>query len=175
VTAIVETERLVLRMLREDDFEAYARIFTDPEVTRYLGDGSPLDRFGAWRSLAFNVGHWALRGYGMWAVEEKASGRLVGRVGAFYPEGWPDFEVGWALARDCWGKGYATESARCALAYAFTELGRDHVISLIHPANVASIRVAERIGERLERTSELFGRRVLIYGIDRRTWRDRQT
>jgi RimJ/RimL family protein N-acetyltransferase len=63
VTAIVETERLVLRMLREDDFEAYARIFTDPEVTRYLGDGSPLDRFGAWRSLAFNVGHWALRGY----------------------------------------------------------------------------------------------------------------
>jgi RimJ/RimL family protein N-acetyltransferase len=89
VTAIVETARLVLRMLREDDFEAYARIFTDPEVTRYLGDGSPLDRFGAWRSLAFNVGHWALRGYGMWAVEEKASGRLVGRVGAFYPEGWP--------------------------------------------------------------------------------------
>jgi RimJ/RimL family protein N-acetyltransferase len=175
VTVVVETERLILRMFREDDFEAYARIFTDPEVTRYLGDGSPLDRFGAWRSLAFTLGHWALRGYGLWAVEEKATGRLVGRVGPFYPEGWPDFEVGWVLARDCWGRGYATESARRALAYAFNELGRDHVISLIHPANVASIRVAERIGERLERTSELFGRPVLVYRIDRRTWRDRPT
>jgi len=121
--------------------------------------------------MTFHVGHWALRGHGMWAVEEKASGRLVGRVGPFNPEGWPAFEVGWALARDCWGKGYATESARRALAYAFTELGREHVISMIRPENVPSIKVAERIGERLESRSELFGREVLIYGIDRRTWR----
>jgi len=124
-------------MLREDDFESYARNFSEPEVTRYLGDGKPLDRREAWRSMAFHVGHWALRGYGMWAVEEKASGRLVGR----------------------------------ALAYAFTELGREHVISMIRPENVPSIKVAERIGERLESRSELFGREVLIYGIDRRTWR----
>lgn len=65
----LETERLVLRMFREDDFEAYARIFADPEVMRHVGEGKPLDRHDAWRSLAFQLGHWALRGYGMWAVD----------------------------------------------------------------------------------------------------------
>jgi RimJ/RimL family protein N-acetyltransferase len=166
----LETERLVLRMFREDDFEAYARIFGDPDVARYLGTGKPLDRWEAWRNMVFHIGHWSLRGYGMWAVEEKDSGHLVGRVGAFYPEGWPGFEVGWALARECWGKGYATESARRALASAFTELGRDHVISMIYPENVASIRVAERIGERLEGKTELFGHGVLVYGAHREMW-----
>ena len=84
-------------------------------------------------------------------MEERATGALVGRIGFFEPEGWPGFELGWMLRRDAWGKGYATEGARRALAHAFTELGRDHVISLILPGNDPSIRVAERLGERLER------------------------
>lgn len=82
----LETERLVLRMFREDDFEPYARIFADPEVARHLGNGQPLERWEAWRSMVFHIGHWSVRGYGLWAVEEKASGLLVGRVGLFYPE-----------------------------------------------------------------------------------------
>jgi RimJ/RimL family protein N-acetyltransferase len=171
----LETERLILRMFREDDFEAYARIFGDPDVARYLS-GRPLERWEAWRHMAFVLGHWALRGYGLWAVEERSSGRLVGRVGLHYPDGWPGLEVGWALGREDWGKGYATESARPALAYAFTEIGCVHVISLIQPANVASIKVAERLGERLEGKTELFGKEVLVYGIDRESWqRDRST
>jgi RimJ/RimL family protein N-acetyltransferase len=165
----LETDRLTLRMFREDDFEQYARITGDAEVTRYLSQGNPLEPWEAWRQMAMILGHWQLKGYGPWAVEEKSSGRLLGRIGFFNPEGWPGFELGWVLGRDSWGKGYATEGARRALEYAFTEMGRDHVISLIHPENQRSIRVAERIGERLEGRSELFGHDVLIYGINRTT------
>jgi RimJ/RimL family protein N-acetyltransferase len=164
----LETERLRLRMFRDDDLDAYAPIVADPEVMRYLGDGQPLDRVGAWRQMAWMVGHWALRGYGLWAVEERATGALIGRIGFIFPEGWPGFELGWVLARPYWGKGYATEGARRALAYAFGELGRDHVISLIYPANTASIRVAKRLDETLQGRTVLYGHEVLIYGISAR-------
>lgn len=169
----LETERLILRMFREEDFEAFARITTDPEVQRHLGNGKPLDRNDAWRNFAAQIGHWALRGYGLFAVEEKATGAFVGRIGFFNPEDWPGFELGWLLARETWGKGFATEAATRCLDFAFTELGQEHVISVIRPENQASIRVAERIGERFERDADVFGTRVHIYGIDRETWRAR--
>ncbi len=163
----LETDRLILRMWREEkDFEAYAAMTADPEVMRFLG-GKPFDRMEAWRNMAFHVGHWQLRGYGHFAVEEKASGEFVGRIGFMNPVGWPAFEIGWTLARQVWGRGYATEGARRALAYAFDELDKDHVISLIHPQNKNSIGVAERLGERVEGKTELFGNELLIYGIDR--------
>ena len=167
----LQTERLSLRMFCEQDFEPYARFCADPEITRYLGEGRPLERWEAWRSMAMILGHWQLRGYGHWAVEEKASGKFIGRIGFLNGEGWPGFEIGWTLARHAQGKGYAIEGARRALTYAFTELDREHVISLINPLNAASIRVAERLGEKLEGRTELFDTDVLIYGIDRETWR----
>jgi RimJ/RimL family protein N-acetyltransferase len=164
----LETERLRLRLFREDDLDAYAAMCADPEVMRYIGaGGQTLTRAETWRQIAMLLGHWQLRGYGLWAVEERATGTFVGRVGLYNPEGWPGLECGWALARGAWGKGYATEAARRALAYAFTELGRDHVISLIRPENTASIRVAERIGERLEARTTLLGSEALVYGITR--------
>jgi RimJ/RimL family protein N-acetyltransferase len=166
----LESERLILRMLREDDFEQYANMCADVEVMRFLGDGKALNRFEAWRQMAMIVGHWQLRGYGIWAVEERDTGDLVGRIGFFNPEGWPGFELGWVLGRAHWGRGYATEAARRALTYAFTEMKRDHVISLIAPENRASIRVAERLGEKVEGRTELFGHEVLVYGIERETW-----
>ncbi len=165
------TERLLLRMFRQDDFEAYAAICADPEVMRYLGDGKALSRWDAWRQMAMILGHWQLRGHGLWAVEERASGALIGRVGFFEPEGWPGFELGWMLRRASWGRGYAIEGARRALAHAFTEMDRRHVISLIRPANQPSIRVAERLGETLEGRTDLFGHAALVYGIDRAAWR----
>lgn len=162
----LETERLIMRMWREADFEAYAELCADPEVMRYLG-GRVFDRTEAWRNMASVIGHWYLRGYGLWAVEEKASGRLAGRIGCINPEGWPGFEVGWTLKREFWGKGYATEAASRALEYAFNELDQPHVISLIQAENRASIRVAERLGETLEGTARVMGLDVLVYGIDR--------
>jgi RimJ/RimL family protein N-acetyltransferase len=164
----LETERLILRMFREDDFEAYyAKIGSDPDVMRYLGDGQPLTRSLAWRQMAMIVGHWQLKGYGMWAVEERSTGELVGRIGLFNPEGWPGFELGWVLGKAYWKRGYATEGARRVLDHAFTDMGRDHVISLIYPANAASIRVAERVGETLEGRVDLFGHETLVYGVAR--------
>jgi RimJ/RimL family protein N-acetyltransferase len=166
----LKTERLVLRMLREDDFEQYAAMLAHADVARYLSDGRPLSRADAWRQMAFVVGHWQLRGYGLWAVEEAATGRLAGRIGFLNPEGWPGFELGWTLAREFWGRGYATEGARRALAYAFNEMGREHVISLIRPDNLPSVRVAERLGERLEGSVQLFGAEAHVYGITREDW-----
>jgi RimJ/RimL family protein N-acetyltransferase len=163
----LETDRLLLRMWREEtDFEPFAEMCGDENVMRFLG-GKPLDRLEAWRNMAFHIGHWELRGYGHWAVEEKSSGKFIGRLGFLNPVGWPAFEIGWTLSHSAWGKGYASEGARRALAYAFKELDKPHVISLIHPDNKNSIRVAEQLGETLEGKTQLFGHEVLIYGIDR--------
>ena len=165
---LLETERLTLRPLRDDDLDAYAELYADPDVARYIAaEGRPLSRAEAWRNMAMVVGHWQLRGYGMWAAVDRHSQAVVGRIGFFNPEGWPGFELGWALLRRYWGQGFATEGARVALEYAFTGLGRDHVISVIHPDNRRSIRVAERIGARLERTAQVNGHDALIYGIRR--------
>jgi RimJ/RimL family protein N-acetyltransferase len=166
----LETDRLVLRMLRESDLDAYAEMCADPEVMRYIGDGQPLTRPLAWRNLAMMVGHWSLRGYGQWAAEERCSGVLVGRIGFWHPEGWPGFEVGWTLRRAYWGRGYATEGARRALQYAFTDLKQPHVLSLIHPENAASIRVAQRLGEQLVGPAEVMGKQALVYRITRAEW-----
>jgi len=163
----LETERLILRQFREEDFEAYAEACGDAEVMRYIGEFRPMDRANAWRSMAMQLGHWQLRGYGMWAVEEKATGRMVGRVGLWKPEGWPELEVGWMLHRSCWGRGFATEAGRAALEAAFRVLGVDHVVSIIHPENAASMRVAERLGEKFEREWTLHGLALRIYGIHR--------
>ena len=160
------TERLTLRMLDAGDFEEYAAIHTDFEVTRYTV-GARLSRLDAWRHLAMICGHWHLRGFGMWGVFEKSTGALVGRVGFYEPDGWPDFELGWTLGRNAWGKGYATEAAKRCMQFAFEELDRDRIISIIDPNNVPSIRVAERIGETLQREWDRDGQRLLIYGARR--------
>jgi RimJ/RimL family protein N-acetyltransferase len=166
----LQTDRLTLRMLRQADFAAYAEMCANPEVMRYIGDGQPLSPPLAWRNLAMMVGHWSLRGYGLWAAEERTSGVLVGRIGFWNPEGWPGFELGWMLRRASWGRGYATEGARAALQFAFTQLGQPHVISLIHPENAASVRVAQRLGKRLHGSTEVMGKSALMYRITREEW-----
>src|SRR6266550_5350991 len=166
IAPTLETERLIMRMWRDDDHEQYAQLCADPEVMRFLG-GKTFSLTESWRHMAFLIGHWHLRGYGIWAVEEKVSSRLLGRIGFMNPIGWPGFELGWTLGREFWGRGYATKGARRALDYAFTELHKDHVISCIHPDNAPSIRVAERLGEKLEGESEILGIKVLVYGVDR--------
>lgn len=164
----LETERLRLRPFAKRDIDDYAALYADPEVLRYLSTGAqPWDRGRSWRHMAFLVGHWQLGDAGMWAVEHKETGAFLGVIGFSSPEGWPGFELAWTLARRWWGHGYATEGARAALAYAFTVLEKDRVISLIHPENRASIRVAERIGERLLGRIDHLGREMLCYGVDR--------
>src|SRR5690349_2032399 len=142
-------------------------MYADADVMRFLEDGRPLGRDAAWRSMAVHLGHWCLRGYGQWALEERATGVFVGRAGLWQPEGWPGLEVGWILGRAHWGRGYATEAGRAAIAYAFRELGAGEVISLIRPDNHGSIAVAQRLGETFQRAIELSGDRALVYGLRR--------
>ena len=164
----IETERLILRAFREGDLEDLATMYGDEEVMRHIGDGQPGNRMDTWRSMAMFLGHWELRGYGIWAAEERGSGRLLGRIGLFNPEGWLGLEVGWLLARDTWGKGFATEGGRAALRWAFETLDTDHVISIIRPDNVASRRVAEKLGGVVEREmDDLRGLPIVVYGYDR--------
>jgi RimJ/RimL family protein N-acetyltransferase len=159
----LETERLRLRALRADDFEPYAAMMADPEVTRYLADGKPLARADAWRQLAMILGHWELRGFGLWAVEEKATGLLLGRIGCYDPEGWPAFEIGYTLARFAWGKGYASEGAAAALRYAREVLGRRDVTSVIKTGNRGSVRVATKLGAVLAETVPFYESTAGIY------------
>jgi len=150
----LETERLILRVPTQDDFDAgWAEFHGDPECMRYLGGAMP--RSIAWRTLAQVVGMWPLRGFGTFSLIEKATGRWVGRSGPWQPEGWPEREVGWMLHRSAWGQGYATEAARASIDFACGTLGWTTVAHMIHPENLASQAVAARLGSRFLKMVDL--------------------
>lgn len=155
----------MLRGFGPQDVDAFADLCADVEVMRWIGPA--VGRIDAWRLLATIVGHWTLRSCGLWAVEERATGAFLGRAGLWCPEGWPGLEVGWALRREAWGKGYATEAGRASLEWAFRTLGAGHVISLIHPANARSLRVAAKLGEVREGKFALNGVVLDVYGVRR--------
>jgi RimJ/RimL family protein N-acetyltransferase len=158
---VLETERLRLRGLRESDLDPFAEFCASASLTRFVGGTS--DRRGTWGRIAAYLGHWVLRGYGHWAIEEKASGRFVGYAGLWNPEGWPEPEVIWGLMADAHGQGYATEAARRAREHAYRELGWRTAISLIAPENLPSQGVARRLGATHERDFQLFTTTVGIY------------
>lgn len=148
----LSTERLVLRPFAGSDFEPYLRAHQRPEVVRYItADQKPLDGPTAWRSLAMFAGHWALRGFGSWAVEEKESGQWVGRVGLHQPEPWPETELGYLIDLPWQKKGYAVEAGRAAMDWAKRALGRQRLVSYITPGNEASVAVAKKLGGAFEK------------------------
>lgn len=159
----METERLLLRQFLEADVDHYSRITADPEVMRHIGNGRTLTREETWRAMATALGHWVLRGYGLYAAEEKATGIFLGRVGLINPEGWPGLEAGWMIAREHWGRGFATEAGAAVVRMAYQTLGATHVISLIRPDNLASIRVAEKLGGVRDSTIEFLDGPTHIY------------
>lgn len=146
----LETERLILRTFREADWRDLHTYYSDPECTRYTV-GKPLSEGGTWRTMAGMMGHWLLRGYGPYAVEERGTGRVIGPVGLWYPVDWPEPEIKWALARDCWGRGYAVEAAVAVREMARVSLPELHLISFIQAENSASIALAERMGATFEK------------------------
>jgi RimJ/RimL family protein N-acetyltransferase len=158
---VLETERLRLREWREEDLSAFAAFWSDEATARFVG--GTCTREEAWRRMAIFAGHWALRGYGLWAIEDKTSGHLAGYCGPWNPEGWPEREIGWALVRAFHGRGYATEAARRARDFAYRELGWPSAVSYIAAENTASQRVAVRLGATFEGTGELRGKPVGVY------------
>ena len=146
-TLRLETPRLILRPLRMEDFDAWAAMHDDEITMKYIGGRMP--RATAWRMFMCMCGAWAMTGVAMFSVIEKASGKWVGRLGPWHPDGWPDHEVGWGIVREHWGKGYATEGAAATMDYAFDVLGWTQLIHCIEENNVASQGVAKRLGSRL--------------------------
>ncbi len=168
----IETERLLLRPPLRDDFDAYAELIADEEVARYIGGVQP--RPLAWRSFMAMAGAWQLEGFAMFSVIERRSGRWLGRIGPWRPEGWPGTEVGWSLIRSSWGHGYAHEAAVASIDWAFEHLGWDRVIHTIDPDNLPSIRLAERLGSSLMGPVQLPPPHehvsALAYGQSREQW-----
>jgi RimJ/RimL family protein N-acetyltransferase len=160
---VVETARLVLRAFRLGDLDAYAAMCADEEVMRFIGSGGAVGRDVAWRHLALFLGSWSLVGHGMWAIERRDDGALIGRAGFLDPEGWPGCELGWLLARDAWGHGYAFEASRAALEFGRRELGLNALISLIRPDNARSIALAARLGARDSGPIDFMGSTALLY------------
>ena len=141
---ILSTPRLLLRPLRLEDFDAWASLMADAEAARFIG--GPQARSLAWRGFMSMAGAWHLTRVAMFSVIERDTGRWVGRVGPWRPDGWPGPEIGWAIIRECWGRGYATEAAAATIEWALTALGWGEVIHCITPENVMSQAVARKLG-----------------------------
>jgi len=151
------TARLKLRAFHAADLDAYAAMQANPNVMRYLLTGQTATRVQVWYTMLTSAGSWALRGYGMWAVEESAGGRFIGSVGPFEPLDRPEPEIAYSLDEPYWHQGFATEAAGAARDWMFAHFPHPRLASFIRPENRASIRVAERLGAVLEGTAELRG------------------
>lgn len=155
---VLKTERLLLRPFTQDDLEPFAAILADPEViSGATYTGKPMTRAQAWNWICLMLGHWHLRGFGIWAVEEQGSGRFIGRIGLQLLEGYEDIELAWMLARSAWGNGFGTEGVQAAVHYAFSVLELPQISAVIKIDNLPSLKLAERLGMSRERELERGG------------------
>jgi RimJ/RimL family protein N-acetyltransferase len=172
----IETARLILRPTQLEDFEGWAAFMGDTETMRFMGGAQP--RSMAWRAMMTMAGAWSFNHPAMFSVIEKATGRWVGRLGPWMPEGWPGTEVGWGIIRECWGRGYAGEGAAAAIAWAFEHFGWSDVIHVIGTQNQASQAVARKLGSRnrgpTRLPAPLENEPVEIWGQTRSEWRARR-
>ena len=170
----LETERLLLRPTLLEDFDAWADFAAHPISTQFLGGPQP--RAVAWRAFAAMAGSWSLYGFGMFSLIEKASGRWLGRLGPWRPEGWPGNEIGWGLVHDAEGRGFALEGARAAIDWAFDALGWQEIIHCIDDDNARSLALAARLGSVWQRRARLpppLAVELGVYGQTRAAWRAR--
>lgn len=158
----IETPRLLLRQFKEADWQDLHNYYSSPEATQFTV-GRAFTEGETWRTLCSMIGHWQLRGYGPYAIEEKASGTVIGTAGFWYPNDWPEPEIKWALSPDYWGKGFASEAARAVQKVALLCFPDKPLISFIHGDNKASIQLALAVGAELEQEVEFRGGHWHIY------------
>jgi RimJ/RimL family protein N-acetyltransferase len=172
----LETDRLILRPPRAEDFDGFAELQGDADASRFIG--GPVTRAEAWRRFLWQPGAWFVQGFGMFGVIEKKSGLWMGQIGPWKPECWPGNEIGYAFHPRAWGKGYATEAGTAAIDWAFDTLGWDDIIHCIDPGNVASQNVARRLGSTMKGQGKLPPPHqdavIDIWGQSREQWRRRR-
>jgi len=158
----IESDRLILRTFQEADWKDLFPYYSDAEATRYT-IGRTLTEGETWRTMATMIGHWTLRKFGPYALEDKKSGKVIGVTGLWYPNDWPEPEIKWGLTRNYHRQGYASEAARRVKAMAKEYLPQTSLISLIHPQNEPSIQLALAVGCTFEKTYEFRGGEYRIY------------
>ncbi len=164
---VLETSRLRLREMTFDDLEGLHAVLSDPVAMRHYP--KPYDRKGVEGWIEWSLGHYAEHGFGLWAVVHKQDARFIGDCGLTIQQvdAVDELEIGYHIMRAYWGRGLATEAARACRDYAFDVLGRERVISWIYSKNLASRRVAEKVGMRLEKESpDRYGRRAAVYSME---------
>jgi RimJ/RimL family protein N-acetyltransferase len=167
VIPIIRTERLILRAFRPEDLDPFAAMVSDPEVIGLATyQGKVMTRAQAWNWLCLMLGHWHMRGFGIWAVEEAESGELIGRIGLQFLDWFDDVELVWMLRQSSWGKGFASEGAKAAIQYGFDEKDLPRIAAVINIDNQSSIRLAERVGMIREKELEREGVQFIQYAID---------
>lgn len=167
---MTQTERLLLVPWSDDYLDDFARICADPAVVRYISNGRPLARAESVAISDRSHRLWDTFGYGPWAALEQSSGRWVGRIGLNLLADWPDvhqWEVGWELDPVFWGRGLATEGGRAGVRFGFERAGLERIISVTHPANLASRRVMENCGLVFQGVKHFRDVEVVWYAIDR--------
>jgi RimJ/RimL family protein N-acetyltransferase len=162
-----------MRPFQQGDWVGLHRAYGDADVMRWLGV-PPADLETTAFAVGRMVARWDVLGYGMFAVERRETGEMIGRVGLMLHVDWPvdehKVEVGWTLQRSAWGHGYATEAALASLAFGFDRVGLERIFSMTDPANVRSRGVMERCGLTLRGEVEYHGHRQVHYAIDRAAW-----
>jgi ribosomal-protein-alanine N-acetyltransferase len=163
----ITTPRLILRAFSKKDTEAMYQILKEKEVLRYFPPTDPPPRDRVERMIGGLLKHWQERGYGLWAVEAKASGELLGRCGLQWLPDTEEVEVDFILGKPFWGQGFATEAGRASLQYGFEQLGLEKVVGIAHVENIASQRVLEKLGMARLEQKEFFGIECYRYAVER--------
>ena len=158
----IETTRLILRQFTHTDWLGLHEHYSDLECTKFTF-GRALTEGESWRAMASMLGHWALRGYGPYAIEEKTTGQVLGIAGLWFPNDWPEAEIKWALRKTHWGKGFASEAVRGVQFAALVALPDLALISFIHLDNLPSHQLAKSVGCTLEKEVDFRGGRWCLY------------
>jgi ribosomal-protein-alanine N-acetyltransferase len=166
----LQTARLLLRPFTPADIDALTPIYGDPEVMRYMRTGNPAPRERVAFIIDYYIRYWQEHPFGLWAVERRADGTLIGQCGLFHLDNTPEVEVAYLLAKDAWGQGFATEAAAATLRYGFETVSLDRIVAVVRPQNVASQRVLEKIGLGFQRVARYYELDVRYYGLDRADW-----
>jgi RimJ/RimL family protein N-acetyltransferase len=166
ISKTIETPRLVMRQFQTDDLTQLSKILSDKHITKYIDNGNTLNFFECWHHIAMLLGHWSLNGYGSYAIVEKKSNLLIGKVGLYHPKPWPGVELKWIISHEHQRNGFAFESSNAVIKEAFQKNISDEIICLIHKENEASINLAKKLKMKQKNYDKPLPNHIAVYNIE---------